>query len=1516
MGLNSSRYRSVAFLIIIQLVISLIFPISISAAAEMSASSNADNGELGAAQLILPWPDGLRLVDRNDSSFHQPRAFLQAEAEPTTLEVQIVSSPYAVMDANDPTGIDGPVPQVFLVEAVITNTGTAPAEELVVSLDYNETGDWTLLPGENPTRSFDVLESGDGKHAYWFARFPLVNNSPHVYTVTAQALNALPVTVSSNFYANPGDPTVKVLGAKNTGNLTVLKAFKTSSEFILGSTFTATVDYNLPNKPSDLVFSPVGVPDFAPDSYRLISSTTRLYNNVGDQSVLIPDRLYFNALPDFAENAEVSYTFFIYGTKASNLCPYTAGDNSPSGPKYNNDYCQETSGTIIPVEGTLNLELSQEASSPVIQQPQVLTYTLHYTNTGTLPLNDIWIWDIVDPDAGDIIPTSINPPADSGETTSQLVAWYFDTIPIEGNVGSNGELQFSVLVDGHGLPLSDGEALVNHAYIGAGVDGLPSEPAYTSTLTTDVQAPSIDFNKSDGLLYTEPGDPLTYTLTLGNSGSVPAYGLVISDVLPAELSIAGDITPAPDQPDSQPLVWTVLDPLAPGSTLEIKIPVVSAIDTPDGTVLTNTATVAYQNALGFQYDPFETRDTTEVWGPVLSVEKSATPDPAIAGAMLTYTLDISNDGPGAASNVIVTDTLPENTTYLSCTGGDSCFESAGVVQWNLSSLPGNSDTSVDFQVQVSDSLTTGSELLNEDYWVTSDQTGPISGPALTTQVNREAAFVQGYVFEDLNLNGVLDAGESGIEGLAVTLPEALDSPQTTDSNGFYEFRVETQVPVSVSIGSPVGYTHTTPETVFLPELVFGETSEVNFGLVTGTPENGVVFGTVFNDANHDGGMDLGEQGISGVTVSSPGALTSPVTTNDLGQYTLQFESGGPATIMQTDLTGYVSTTPNVVNVNTSPSTSQQVDFADFLGIEIRGRVFNDINANGVNDAEPGLPGALVSAGDDSFVTPASGQYSLFVTVPDSSPLLVNETDPSGYISTAALPGAGASFVDVNTLSIDSPHAGTVYTGNNFGDTLPVDLEVSKQASSATLAAGMTLTYTLNYSNLSAADALGVTLTDTLPDVVVYNGIVEQDPELPPPAVDGQVLTWSIGELPAATSGSLSFRVLVKPDAAGSFTNFVGIAGTLPETDLTNNQDSVVTAIGVPGAATVYGTVYEDVNGNGVQDTGELGLAGVTLTLDGTSSTTSDQDGGYYFVVSTSGVHRVVESTPAGYFSTTPDEVHVNVVLGNSYPVNFGDAANDSAFVTIWGTVFNDANGNSVWDAGESGLPGVTITRDGVEPVTTNVYGGFTFVITSEGLRTLVESDPSGYFSTTPNQVVVDTVLGHQYQVNFGDTSVSPCQRDSYEPDDEYPLAASLNVGVENLQQHNFCDDSVDWLVFTAQTGGVYTITATASGQRAQPLLTLYDDDLTPLASGSDSDPGMGYSARLVWQAPAAGVYYLQSHNNADLIASDTEYQIWMEEYLAPEKTGYTIRLPLIPNGSYAATGLSAPTLLHRVRMEH
>ncbi|UCC62096.1 MAG: hypothetical protein JSV36_15100, partial [Anaerolineae bacterium] len=270
---------------------------------------------------------------------------------------------------------------------------------------------------------------------------------------------------------------------------------------------------------------------------------------------------------------------------------------------------------------------------------------------------------------------------------------------------------------------------------------------------------------------------------------------------------------------------------------------------------------------------------------------------------------------------------------------------------------------------------------------------------------------------------------------------------------------------------------------------------------------------------------------------------------------------------------------------------------------------------------------------------------------------------------------------------------------------------------------------------------------------------------------------------------------------------------------------------------------------------------------------------YVLTTTVAGVHTVVETDLSGYFSTTPNEVHVEASMGNSYRVDFGDAlSSTSGFAAIYGTVFEDTNSDEEWDAGELGIPGATVTLDGLTATITDLYGSYTFATAVPGTHTVVETDPPFYSSTTPNDVTLTVGLGQGYQVDFGDVPVAACvcPQDSYEDDDAAGQAADLSVGVR--QVHDFCDDAIDWSILTAQAGSVYTITTSSWGQRADTFLALFDSaTYTLLAANDDYDGTTDYSSRIVWQAPASGVYYVRTTNQGGLTRCETGYEVWMEQ---------------------------------------
>ncbi len=1316
------------------------------ASAHEAPGGLAANLQAGGASHLAAQVDTLRTDSRSN-----PAAPLQ-QGSPA-LTVTILSSPYAVLDNDDPAGTKGPVPNVFVVEAVITNTGNGTATGVVVNLDYNSDplNNWVLAMGEDPERSIQQLAPDEAYHVFWLARYSTVPGAIHQYTVTASADNASPVSTSRNYYDPASNRTVTTLSEVSAGNSGVTQV---SANIVVGVAFTVSVHYDLGQNPVNAIFSPVGNPDFNSGAYRLLASQVRFYDVNGALLSAVDDRLYFPTLPASAADADAIFTFIALAPENTRLCPYT-GIGYQSKDKYDQFYCEDT--RIIPITGTLSLSLTKRADL-VVQQNQRLTYTLRYTNTGSLPLQNMWVWDDVVTATASVVTSTLNPAGVADETSASRAAWYVGTAGISPQVTSSGTLTFAALVNGNGQDLADGTPLVNHAFYGISPGGLPRVKALTDTFTTTVQAPTITLSKTDGRTTAQPGDALTYNLRITNSGSMTATGLVITDVLPIDVSytLGSEVPPGSYNPAQRTLMWSLASLAPNGGTYMLTVPVTVGLKAPNGTILTNTLQVKYENQAGWVYGVKTATDTTTVGAPVLSISKTDSPDPVLTGHLLTYTLHYANNGPAAATHVLITDVLPLSTTYQTCT--PSCGLYGNVVSWTIDTVPAYSSTDVSFSVLVSSTLDTGALIQNQSYGISADQADFIAGPPVTTAVNRNAGIIQGYAFNDANVNGVMDSGESGLSGVAVTLTAATMPVTTTNGSGYYSFRVEAEEPISVTAGLPVGYYRTTSGAVFT-DSVLGITQTINFGYASTSSGLGAIYGIVFADANHDGSQDLGENGLAGVTITATGAMTSPITTNSYGAYTLRYNSAGSTTIYETNPAFYVSTTPDAVATTAVINSDgpSPVDFGDFLGVRITGQVFNDVDVDGVNDGEAGVAGAAVAADGDSFSpTGSTGVYTLYVSVSGGNPITVAETDPAGYVSTNAVPGVGMSRVDVNTLRIGSPVSGTIYSGD-FGDV---------QSSAVVTISGTV------WNDNGAGDCLANGLRDcgelglTGAVVGLSSGLTQTT------LADGAFSLYGPAGVPITVT---------ETNPAGGYVSTNAIPDSLHAVQKVDNDrlrvsslTSGVTSSGnlfgdvlSSGVAVITGTVFNDVDQNGTLNGSEAGFAGVAVTLEYSDGHTvvvpTNAAGVYQFPVAPATDVRITSDTPAGspsYYPTTSQSVVVRPPTSGLFPNNNFGFSNNTMPV-IYGIVFDDRNNDGVQDLGELGLAGagvvVTHTDGTTDSITTGgvglITGTFTFPVTPTGIYALHEQNPSGYRSTTPDNLNVNVfALSRSYFVDFGDTN--------------------------------------------------------------------------------------------------------------------------------------------------------------------
>ena len=138
------------------------------------------------------------------------------------------------------------------------------------------------------------------------------------------------------------------------------------------------------------------------------------------------------------------------------------------------------------------------------------------------------------------------------------------------------------------------------------------------------------------------------------------------------------------------------------------------------------------------------------------------------------------------------------------------------------------------------------------------------------------------------------------------------------------------------------------------------------------------------------------------------------------------------------------------------------------------------------------------------------------------------------------------------------------TDNSDSDTDTIaaapDLYVTKDDGLAVVAAGNTVTYTINYGNDGSQDATGVVITETLPPGSTFNaaGSTAGWSETAP---GSGIYEFNVGALASGATSSLTFSVIVNdPLAAGidDLSNNVSIAddGTNgPDEDPTDNSDT-------------------------------------------------------------------------------------------------------------------------------------------------------------------------------------------------------------------------------------------------------------------------------------------------------------------------------------------------------------------------
>ena len=220
--------------------------------------------------------------------------------------------------------------------------------------------------------------------------------------------------------------------------------------------------------------------------------------------------------------------------------------------------------------------------------------------------------------------------------------------------------------------------IVIHIPSGAGITSM-GNAANVSTTTTDLNpnnnqstVSTIVSSQADaGVTKSAPaaaaaGSNMTYTITVANTGPSDAANVTMSDTLPPNTTFVSEQqTSGPAfNCTTGPTVTCSIASLAAGLSAAFNITVNIPAATPNGTVITNTATVGSSTPDTAPNNNSSQVSTTVGANADLSVTKNGpTFTPSNTGVV--YTVTATNAGPSNAANVTLTETVPAGMTFVS-----------------------------------------------------------------------------------------------------------------------------------------------------------------------------------------------------------------------------------------------------------------------------------------------------------------------------------------------------------------------------------------------------------------------------------------------------------------------------------------------------------------------------------------------------------------------------------------------------------------------------------------------------------------------------------------------------------------------------------------------------------------------------------------------------------------------------------------------------------------------------------
>ena len=259
-----------------------------------------------------------------------------------------------------------------------------------------------------------------------------------------------------------------------------------------------------------------------------------------------------------------------------------------------------------------------------------------------------------------------------------------------------------------------------------------------------------------------------------------------------------------------------------------------------------------------------------------------------------------------------------------------------------------------------------------------------------------------------------------------------------------------------------------------------------------------------------------------------------------------------------------------------------------------------------------------------------------------------------------------------------------------------------------------------------------------------NGVQDVgEPGLPAVGVQVDLFGDGINDFTAATDAGGSFVVAGLPDGAHTLhvlapVSSTPISPTTQTVTVAGGTDVGPLAIVLRPNGAVAGTIYTDLNGNGVRDAGEPGVARATVTYDAfgdggvDGSVVTQADGKYQFLNTPDGNHTVTVTPPVNYFTGGANTRTAAINPGTpNAELNFAVRPSSAVSGKV---LFADVS------PGRPGIVGLTVqldlNNDGITDATTvtDKTGAYLFTNVPNGTHAINVAAPVGTVFNVPANV--------------------------------------------------------------------------------------------------------------------------------------------------------------------------------------